>query len=59
MNDTPRQRRTFGAILSDIKSRLEDAQAERDAKLGDLTSITTRIMLLKEILDEAEKPEND
>ena len=55
MTETPRQRRTFGAILSDVKIKLEDEQAEREAALKDLTRIDTRIRVLKEILDEAEK----
>ena len=45
--------------MSEIQIKLEDAQAEREATLLELTRIDTRIRVLKEILDEAEKPEND
>ena len=56
MTETPRKRRTFGAILSEIQIKLEDEQDERAAALKDLTRIDTRIRVLKEILDaEAEK----
>ena len=55
MTETPRQRRTFGAILSEIQIKLEDEQAERAAALAQLTICDTRIRVLKEILDEAEK----
>ena len=55
MTETPRQRRTFGAILSDIQIKLEDAQAEREGLLKLLTCIDTRIRVLQEIIAEAEK----
>ena len=55
MTDTPKPRRTFVTILSDIKIKLQDEQEEREATLKDLTRIDTRIRVLKEILDEAEK----
>ena len=48
MTETPRQRRTFGAVLSDIQSKLEDEQAEREATLKELTRIDTRIKVLAE-----------
>ena len=55
MTDTPRQRRTFGAILSDIQIKLEDEQTARGEALEELTRIDTRIRVLREILVEAEK----
>ena len=55
MTDTPKPRRTFVTILSDIKIKLQDEQEERESTLKDLTRIDTRIRILKEILDEAEK----
>ena len=59
MTDTPRQRRTFGAILSDIQTKLEVEQDERGEALALLTKIDTRIRVLREILVEAEKNEAD
>ena len=55
MTDTPRPRRTFVTILSDIQVKLEDEEAGRNATLEELTVHDTRIRVLKEIIDEAEK----
>ena len=55
MTETPRQRRTFGAILSDIQAKLEDEHTARSEALEELTRIDTRIRVLREILVEAEK----
>ena len=59
MTDTPRQRRTFGAILSDIQDKLIEEQSCRGAALEELTRIDTRIRVLREIIVEAEKNGSD